>query len=382
MGLCLSAPPPANAENDTELKHFHQELAAEAAAVLRAMDSSDSSDDGSHVANEESDAVEAELAVTSPLLRPDRADQKYKEVIDDAVAACADYTAGQICYICKEAVTEETNEGLVSGFCACRGDLSFAHVSCLARQAQVVAERTFDRWHTCRQCEQEYHGVVSCALGWACWKTYVGRPEADPARGMAMTLLGNGLSSAQRHEDALSVRLADLATRRRIGADSEENMLIVQGNLAGSYGHLGRHEQALRVWKEVYSGRLELNGVEHENTLMAANNYASSFISLERFEEAWSLLRKTIAVARRVLGENHELTLKTRVIYVMTRYADNNATLDDLREAATMLEELERTARRVFGGEHPLTSHIEISLRAMGAVLATQETPPPPPGNA
>ena len=26
-------------------------------------------------------------------------------------------------------------------------------------------------------CEQEYHGVVACALGWACWKTYVGRPE-------------------------------------------------------------------------------------------------------------------------------------------------------------------------------------------------------------
>ena len=66
----------------------------------------------------------------------------------------------------------------------------------------------------------------------------------------------------------------------------------------------------------------------------------------------------------------------------MALYRDDAATLDDLREAATMLEELERTARRVFGGEHPLTSDIEISLRAMGAVLATQETPPPPPGNA
>ena len=26
-------------------------------------------------------------------------------------------------------------------------------------------------------CEQEYHGVVRCALGWACWKTYLGRSE-------------------------------------------------------------------------------------------------------------------------------------------------------------------------------------------------------------
>ena len=103
---------------------------------------------------------------------------------------------------------------------------------------------------------------------------------------------------------------------------------------------------------------------------------------LRRFKEAKSLLRTTIPVARRVLGENHELTLKTRVIYVMTRYADNDATLDDLREAATMLGELERTAQQIFGGAHPLTSHIEISLRAMGAVLATQETPSPPPGSA
>ena len=30
------------------------------------------------------------------------------------------------------------------------------------------------------------------ALSWACWKTYVGRPEGDMARRLAMTLLGNG----------------------------------------------------------------------------------------------------------------------------------------------------------------------------------------------
>ena len=29
------------------------------------------------------------------------------------------------------------------------------------------------RWQTCSLCEQEYYDVVACALGWACWKTYV-----------------------------------------------------------------------------------------------------------------------------------------------------------------------------------------------------------------
>ena len=28
------------------------------------------------------------------------------------------------------------------------------------------------RWASCSLCEQRYHGVVACALGWACWKTY------------------------------------------------------------------------------------------------------------------------------------------------------------------------------------------------------------------
>ena len=62
------------------------------------------------------------------------------------------------------------------------------------------------RWDTCSLCEQEYHGVVRCALGWACWKTYVGRPETDELRCLAMNVLGNGLDDADHYEDALSVK--------------------------------------------------------------------------------------------------------------------------------------------------------------------------------
>ena len=42
------------------------------------------------------------------------------------------------------------------------------------------------RWHTCSMCEQDYHGVVAGALGWACWKTCLGRPEEDWARRSAI----------------------------------------------------------------------------------------------------------------------------------------------------------------------------------------------------
>ena len=57
--------------------------------------------------------------------------------------------------------------------------------------AQEAKQMRWDRWHTCSLCEQKYHGVVRCALGWACWKTYVGRPETDWARSNAMTYSGD-----------------------------------------------------------------------------------------------------------------------------------------------------------------------------------------------
>jgi hypothetical protein len=122
------------------------------------------------------------------------ADKKYKEAVAVAVEACAEDTKGQTCFICTQALHWKTREGLVRG-CACRGTAGFVHLSCLAEQAKIlVAEaeennlsekvliERFARWHTCSLCEQEYHGVVCCALGWASWKTYVGRPETDWVR--------------------------------------------------------------------------------------------------------------------------------------------------------------------------------------------------------
>merc|ERR1711938_382703 len=69
-----------------------------------------------------------------------------------------------------------------------------------------VKNPMWSRWESCSLCEQRYHGVVRGALGWACWKTYVGRPETDRVHGMAMNLLGLGLSEAGHEEDALSVK--------------------------------------------------------------------------------------------------------------------------------------------------------------------------------
>ena len=312
------------------------------------------------------------------------ADKKTKEAIAEAAEKCADDTAGQTCYICTQSLHWKTKEGLVR-MCACRGTAGFAHVSCLAEQAKILCAEAVENnldwkvknerchlWDTCSLCEQKYHGVVRCALGWACWKTYVGRPEADPSRCMAMTHLGNGLRGAKLYEDALSVQEVELSMKQRVGA-SECSLLATQNNLAITYEAVGRPEHSLPLKRDVYSGWLKLYGGEHEITLTAANNYAWGLNDLERFGEAKSLLRKTMPVARRVLGEGNQITLKIRWGYAMALYRDPGATLDDIREAVTTLEDAGRIARRVFGGANPLPKDIERELRISRAALRARE---------
>ena len=314
------------------------------------------------------------------------ANKKYTEAVSVAVEKCAEDTKGQTCYICTEAVHRHTGEGLVRG-CACHTTEGFVHVSCLVEQAKIlfaeaeekklgskVLNERWKRWNTCGLCKQRYHGVVYCALGWACWKTYLGRQETDQVRCMAINVLGLCLHHAKHYEEALSVGEAELAMDRRLGA-SEYNILAVQANLAMTYAELGRLEEALSMERDVYAGSLKLNGEEHPDTLKVANNYVSTLVTLERFEEAKSVLRKTVPGARRGLGGNYELTLRMRWNYAKALSRDDRATLDDLREAVTTLVESERTARRVFGSAHPLTEGIERDLQTSRAALRARETP-------
>ena len=316
------------------------------------------------------------------------ADKKFKEAGAVAVEKCADDTKGQTCYICTQALHLKTKEGLVRG-CSCRGTAGNVHVSCLVEQAKIliaeaeenllgeeVENERWKRWHTCSLCEQQYHSVVRCALGWACWKTFVGRPEMDPTRQLALCLLGKGLSAGGHYEDALVVQEAELATGRRVGTSENANhMLIIKSNLAKTYSSLGRLEEALQLETDVYSRTLKLHGKEHARTLRAASNYVSSLIELKRFQQAKKLLRKSIPAARRVLGESKQITLHLRCNYAQSLCCNAAATLPELREAVTTFEDVGRIARRVLGGAHPFTTGVEESRRKLRDVLTTRETP-------
>ena len=320
------------------------------------------------------------------------ADKKYAEAVTEAAEVCAEDTKGQTCYICTEAVHWKTKEGLVRG-CACRGTAGFAHVSCLAEQAKTLREdaeendlddEVFDarwvRWHRCGLCEQNYHGVVACALGWGCWKTYVGRQEEDGAWTTAIGVLGNGLSAAHHHADALSVGEAELAMEVRLGT-SGVNLLATQGNLAIRYHYVGKHEEALLMRRDVYSGTLKLLGEENSETLRESMCLSSALIQCSRLDEAKSLLCKMIPVARRVLGESHELTLRMRCTYAQSLCYDDGATLDDLREAVTILEDVAPTTRRVLGGAHPTIEGMGRCLHDAQAALCARQALVPGAGS-
>ena len=162
------------------------------------------------------------------------ANKKYAEAVGAAAEACADDTKGQACCICPRPSTGKRRRA------SCvlrvpRGGGLRAHVSCLAEQAKILVTEAeennlgvktrnerFTRWFTCSLCEQQYHSVVFCALGWACWKTYLGRPEVSAFRLTAMRQLGTGLHLAKDYAAAVSVKEAELSLLRRIGGTEDD----------------------------------------------------------------------------------------------------------------------------------------------------------------
>ena len=201
----------------------------------------------------------------------------------------------------------------------------------------------------------------------------MGRPEEDSGRYNAMKQLGCGLSAAGHHERALSVREAELAMERRLGA-SEDSILATQSNLASTYSRLGRNEEALRLRRDVYFGVLKLYGEEHPDTLREANNYAVVLLSLERHAEAKPILYKAIPNARRTLGAEHDLTLNLRKFYGQFLYEDPSATRADVVEAIEIFEDVQRRARRVFGAGHPNWELLPHELTAARGKLASFDT--------
>ena len=281
------------------------------------------------------------------------ADAKYKAAVTDAVEDCKEATKGQSCFICTEGIKRRTGEGLVSGFCACRGTVGTVHVSCLVRQAQVAAEgdvgvqANWRRWDTCGLCHNEIVGNVRCALGWACWKTYLGRLENQTLYNMVICQLAAGLFEGDRSAEAAVVLEAQLAAELRT-LNRPANILAIRSNLANCYTKLDRSEEALPIFRAVY----EANG-----DLVAAMNYIQALVQANQFAAARAVGRKELPALRK-LGLDHDLALNFRRNYAGALYGDENATVDEQREGLAMIQDVATRWARVFGADSHEARHL------------------------
>ena len=311
------------------------------------------------------------------------ANKKYSEAISVAAEACAEDTKGQTCYICTQALHWKTKEGLVRG-CACRGTAGFVHLSCLAEQAKIlVAEGlennlAFDerwaRWDKCGLCEQEYHGAVCGALGWACWKTYLGRPEGNKLRRASMQVLGQSLYCDDQAKDALAVFEAELNTERRLtDFDSDDDdALSLQCNIADCYAKLERYGDAYFLRRKMYEKRLKKYGPMNAEVIADGLNVALSLVKDYYFEEAKPFLRDLIPKAESVHGRKHSATLHLRQLYAEAIYKHCDSNLDEQREGIATLQDVHRIARQVFGSSHPNCKVAEEALANARARLLAQ----------
>ena len=293
------------------------------------------------------------------------ADKKYKEAAALAVENCAEEAKGQTCYICRD---ERPDEGLVR-MCACHTTEGFAHLSCLARQAQILVDEVeedklgdaalmsrWPRWYMCNLCGQFYHGAVRCALGWACWKTYVGRPENDRVRSMAMYQVASALYFDKQYGEALPLLRAHEAEIIRFKRCGDGRYIqSTRINIACCLTKLKRHDEAIKLARRLYYKAEELWGPSEENFIAASNTFALALGEGGEFGEA----RKLYGKLREGLGYDSEFTLRMHWMHAWTIYGDSSVSTTDLIQAFVLLERVIRAARRLMGKGNPFTRDVE-----------------------
>ena len=261
-----------------------------------------------------------------------------KKAAETAVAACVAEGVPQNaeCFICKSSIE---GKGIVRG-CACRGTRGVAHVACWVRQAEMSVKEMEEwgtgegilKWSKCFDCGQAFHGAVKLALGWAMWKTYVGRPESDGYRVNALGTLASALRKNLQSAEALPMLEAELAYDQRYFSHDEEHILIVKSNIASCLAELGRRDEALVLKRKIYKRRVSTLGVSHEETMRNGSNLAASLMDLGLTDECTQFVRdQLLPVAQQSLGLEHQITLMLNQILAHSLYINPECTCDDLR---------------------------------------------------
>jgi len=259
-------------------------------------------------------------------------------------------------------------------------------LSCLVRQAEVAMKEKEElntgegllKWQKCFDCGQGFHGAVEVALGWACWKMYLGRPETAFLRCQALGILGRSLR-LPRPEEALPVLEANLALTRRYWSHDREVILTAQSTLANCYASLERDDEALVLLRANYASWVTFRGTANESTIASALNLCVGLNVIGHLDEAVTLLRSTLKEAQRVLGFGNASTLKVVGFLATTIISDrSSSSFEEILEVGALVNEHFDTVRRIFGVGHPLTQQFST---LSGDILAKLKTFPESAGH-
>ena len=228
--------------------------------------------------------------------------------------------ADATCFICHVGAAGDAYgkpEGLVRA-CACRGSMGVAHMSCLVRQAWIRSEDandeggSMDVWDSCMLCKHEFHGPVSLALGWACWKAFEPRSVHDEPRGRAIIKVSAALGRNSKWLEAIPVTEAGIYLYEKIHVPANHihlgRLLTLKGNLSRSFQHTGRLDEALRVMRIVY--QTQRQRCSDKYTVMYGVNLASMLMHSHHVYEAFVLQRELVSLAREICGPNAHITLQ------------------------------------------------------------------------
>ena len=308
------------------------------------------------------------------------ADAKYKAAVTDAVEDCKEATKGQSCFICTEGIKRRTGEGLVSGYCACRGTAGFVHISCLVEQAKLAVaddmskeseQQKWSRWTICRMCHQPIRGKVKCAIGWACWRTYAdgyilenGQWKVDINTFNALTAVGHGLQDTGRNTEALAIFQTVVKGSKHAALCHSRFaplVLMAETNLAKAFEALGRHDESLEIRRGLLERTKACMGATDQDTFVDALNLGNSLYDTGKFEEAKALLPEYVDSCCATYGPDHRLTLKLRFALCRARGVVWDGSYEEVCASDKDLEDIDRRVRRVLGeGDTSFVSHIKL----------------------
>ena len=131
------------------------------------------------------------------------------------------------CTICLDSGDEP---GTVQRGCACRGDASLAHVSCLAEVAARKACGCHGGWSECPTCGRE-HGATELGLQRVLVQRLRTRPRDAYARLRAESNLGFARMDAGKLTEAVDVLARALAAMKQAHGEDDANTIRTANNL-------------------------------------------------------------------------------------------------------------------------------------------------------